>query len=48
MVREVTAFIYGHTLVLDWMKECTGGDFIRPGVTRFTTAFVTVPDFIDH
>jgi len=42
MAREVTVFIYGHTLVLDWMRECTGGDLIRPGVTRFATAFLSL------
>lgn len=33
MAREVIVFLYGHTHMLDWKRECTKGDLIRPGVS---------------
>jgi hypothetical protein len=47
MARAITVFIYGHTLVLDYMRECTGGDLIRPGITRFATAFLSLQSIKD-
>jgi hypothetical protein len=42
MARTVTVFIYAHMHVLDWMRECTKGDIVRPGTTRFATAFLSL------
>ena len=47
--RQVTTFIYRHGRLLDAMREKTGGrDLVRPGVTRFATAFLTLRSLHTH
>jgi len=47
--RQVTTFIYWHGRLLDAMREKTGGrDLVRPGVTRFATAFLTLRSLHTH
>ncbi|KAL6534829.1 hypothetical protein OROGR_013504 [Orobanche gracilis] len=41
--RRCTTFIYRHGRVLDALREKTNGrDIVRPGATRFATAFLTL------
>lgn len=41
--RSLTTFIYRHGRLLDAMREHTNGhDLVRPGATRFATAFLTL------
>nr|XP_016514317.1 PREDICTED: uncharacterized protein LOC107831102 [Nicotiana tabacum] len=41
--KKVVRFIYGHTWVLDLMRSFTNNrELIRPDVTRFTTAYLTL------
>ncbi|XP_077248253.1 uncharacterized protein LOC143887897 [Tasmannia lanceolata] len=41
--RKITKFIYNHSQVLNWMKHHTGQkDIIRPAVTRFATAYLSL------
>lgn len=46
MARQTTVFIYGHTKSLDMMrvacKDLDSQDIVRPGVTRFATAFLSL------
>ncbi|CAH9136807.1 unnamed protein product [Cuscuta epithymum] len=47
--RRVTTFIYRHTRILHSMRQKTGGkDLVRPGVTRFATAFLTLQSLYKH
>jgi hypothetical protein len=47
--RQVTTFIYRHGRLLDAMREKTGGrDLVRPGVTCFATAFLTLRSLHTH
>ena len=47
--RQVTTFIYRHGRLLDAMREKIGGrDLVRPGVTRFATAFLTLRSLHTH
>ena len=42
-VRQVVKFIYGHTWVLSLMRTFTKNhELIRPAITRFATAFLTL------
>ena len=40
--RKITNFIYNHGWFLAKMKKVCGGDIMRPGVTRFTTNYITL------
>ncbi|KAL4188934.1 hypothetical protein AMTRI_Chr08g162900 [Amborella trichopoda] len=41
--KEVTIFIYSHILTLSMMRKCTKKrELVRPGVTRFTTAYLSL------
>ncbi|CAM8937151.1 unnamed protein product [Rhodiola kirilowii] len=41
--RNITTFIYRHARLLSAMREMTlGRDIVRPGATRFATAFLTL------
>ncbi|GKV36747.1 hypothetical protein SLEP1_g44844 [Rubroshorea leprosula] len=41
--KKITAFIYSRTLLIDMLKQFTEGrDLIRPGVTQFATAYLTL------
>ncbi|KAG8391077.1 hypothetical protein BUALT_Bualt01G0150300 [Buddleja alternifolia] len=41
--KQVVKFIYGHTWVLDLMRKFTkNGELLRPAVTRFATAYLTL------
>jgi hypothetical protein len=45
--RQVTTFIYRHGKLLDATREI-GGDLVRPAVTRFATAFLTLQSIFKH
>jgi len=41
--RKITTYIYGRTMLISLLKKFTiGRDLIRPGVTRFATAYLTL------
>lgn len=41
--KHITKFIYGHSSVLSMMRGFTGNkELVRPAVTRFATAFLTL------
>ena len=42
MGRSVSVYIYSHTKSLDLMRKATGGEIVRPGTTRFATAFLSL------
>ncbi|RVW85517.1 hypothetical protein CK203_044114 [Vitis vinifera] len=43
LARQVAKFIYGHTWVLSLMRTFTKNhEFLRPAITRFATAFLTL------
>lgn len=42
MGRSVTVYIYSHTKSLSLMRAKTNGDIVRPGVTRFATAYLSL------
>jgi hypothetical protein len=44
----VTTFIYRHGKLLDATREKVGGDLVRPTVTRFVTAFLTLQSIFKH
>jgi hypothetical protein len=46
--RQVTTFIYRHGKLLDATREKTGGDLVRPAVTRFATSFLTLQSIYKH
>ena len=46
--RQATTFIYRHGKLLDAMREKIGGDLVRPAVTRFATAFLTLQSIYMH
>lgn len=47
--RKITTYIYSRTMVLTWLREFTGGkDLIRPAVTRFATAYLTLGCLHEH
>ena len=46
--KAFTIFIYGHTRTLDCMRHFTEGrEIIRPGVTRFASAFLTLRSILE-
>ncbi|KAL9674047.1 hypothetical protein QQ045_030313 [Rhodiola kirilowii] len=47
--RNITTFIYRHGRLLSQMREKTSGkDIVRPGATRFSTAFLTLQSLWGH
>ncbi|BAT78621.1 hypothetical protein VIGAN_02132200, partial [Vigna angularis var. angularis] len=41
--RKITTYIYGRSMLISLLKKFTKGrDLIRPGVTRFATAYLTL------
>ena len=41
--RRITTYIYGRTMLISIMKKFTNGrDLIRPGMTRFSTTYLTL------
>jgi hypothetical protein len=46
--KSFTIFVYGHTRTLDCMRHFSSGkEIIRPGVTRFASAFLTLESLLD-
>jgi hypothetical protein len=46
--KAFTIFVYGHTRTLDCMRHFTDGrEIIRPGVTRFASAFLTLTSILE-
>ncbi|CAN1756390.1 hypothetical protein LINPERHAP1_LOCUS6126, partial [Linum perenne] len=47
--RKITNYIYGRAMLISMLKEFTkGGDLIRPAVTRFATAYLTLGCLSEH
>ncbi|WVZ53074.1 hypothetical protein U9M48_004061 [Paspalum notatum var. saurae] len=46
--RQLTAFLYAHTRVLDLMRKYLGKDLVRAGVTRFATAYLNLKSLQDN
>ena len=45
--KRTTRFIYAHGRVLDQMRSLNGKrDLVRPGATRFATAFLTLASML--
>jgi len=42
MMGSVSVYIYSHTKSLDIMRKATDGEIVRPGTTRFSTAFLSL------
>ncbi|KAM7517141.1 hypothetical protein LguiA_006724 [Lonicera macranthoides] len=41
--KRVVKFIYGHSIILSMMRKYTGDrEFLRPAITRFATAYLTL------
>ena len=41
--RKITTYIYGRTMLISMLKKYTNGrDLVRPGMTRFATAYLTL------
>uniref|UniRef100_A0A453PXS4 DUF659 domain-containing protein n=1 Tax=Aegilops tauschii subsp. strangulata TaxID=200361 RepID=A0A453PXS4_AEGTS len=46
--KAFTIFVYGHTRTLDCMRHFSSGkEIIRPGVTRFASAYLTLESHLD-
>jgi hypothetical protein len=46
--KSFTIFVYGHTRTLDCMRHFSSDkEIIRPGVTRFSSAFLTLESLLD-
>jgi hypothetical protein len=46
--KNFTIFVYGHTRTLDCMRHFTDGrEIIRPGVTRFASAFLPLTSILE-
>lgn len=47
--RKITTYIYGRTLLISMLKKFTNGrDLVRPGATRFATAYLTLSCLNDN
>lgn len=42
MAHVITSYLYNHSIECELMKECCGGDIVRPAVTRFATYFLAL------
>ena len=41
--RKITTYIYGRTMLISMLKKYTNGrDLVRPSMTRFATAYLTL------
>ncbi|XP_010664906.1 uncharacterized protein LOC100852940 [Vitis vinifera] len=46
---NVTIFVYNHVVLLSWLRKRNGWTkILRPGVTRFATAFIALKSLRDH
>ena len=46
--KALTIFVYGHTRTLECLRHFTEGrEIIRPGVTRFASAFLTLNSILE-
>ncbi|XP_015949648.1 uncharacterized protein LOC107474537 [Arachis duranensis] len=46
---KVNVFVYNHMIFLSWLrKRKSWKEIVRPGVTRFTTIFITLKSIYDH
>jgi hypothetical protein len=46
--KAFTIFVYGHTRTLECMRHFTNGkEIIRPGITRFASAFLTLSSILE-
>lgn len=49
LASRVTVFIYNHKWPLNWLRKRHGWtEIIRPGATRFGTAFIALKSLYDH
>jgi hypothetical protein len=48
MAKKVSRFIYKHGRIHNLMREKISGDFVRPGVTQFSTSFLTLASMHRH
>ena len=47
--RKITTYIFGRTLLLNWLKEFTEGrELVRPSFIRFATAYLTLACLNEH
>jgi hypothetical protein len=46
--QKITRYIYNHHFVLRLMRDHTGGDLLRPGITRFATNFIALQSLLKH
>lgn len=49
LASRITVFIYNHKWPLNWLRKRPGWTkIIRPGTTRFGTAFIALKSLVDH
>ncbi|KAL4561520.1 hypothetical protein LXL04_033687 [Taraxacum kok-saghyz] len=49
LASRVTVFVYNHKWPLNWLRKRPGWtEIIRPGATRFGTAFIALQSLYDH
>ncbi|XP_052626826.1 uncharacterized protein LOC111876822 [Lactuca sativa] len=49
LASRVTVFVYNHKWPLNWLRKRVGWtEIIRPGATRFGTAFIALKSLYDH
>ncbi|XP_023752194.1 uncharacterized protein LOC111900549 [Lactuca sativa] len=49
LASRVTVFVYNHKWPLNWLRKRPGWtEIIRPGATRFGTAFIALKSLCDH
>ncbi|KAJ9568146.1 hypothetical protein OSB04_004112 [Centaurea solstitialis] len=49
LASRITVFIYNHKWPLNWLRKRDGWtEIIRPGATRFGTAFIALKSLYDH
>lgn len=47
--RKITTYIYSRTMLISMLKKFTKGrDLVRPGITRFATAYLTLSCLNDN
>ncbi|CAN1121282.1 hypothetical protein LINPERHAP1_LOCUS5995 [Linum perenne] len=47
--RKITNYFYGRTLLISMLKDFTkGGELIRPALTRFAIAYLTLGCLSEH
>ena len=46
---HVTKFVYNHGVILSWLRKFDGWkEIVRPGITRFSTTFITLQSLCEH